>query len=148
VRLDTSTSTRIQGWNDVLRDWRRKPIFGYGVTGYRFVDAQYMRVLIETGITGFAAFIMLLYSIFRLLLRHMRSMPDPFEAGLCYGAFAGFVGLLIHAVGTNTFIIVRIMEPFWFIMGIIVSLPTVRGKAQAVEASNPGIWTKMRYERT
>ena len=38
---------------------------------------------------------------------------------------AGYVGLLFHAIGTNTFIIVRIMEPFWFFAGIIAVLPEI-----------------------
>jgi hypothetical protein len=33
------------------------------------------------------------------------------------------VGLVVHALGANTFIIVRIMEPFWFFVGIITVLP-------------------------
>jgi hypothetical protein len=28
---------------------------------------------------------------------------------------------LFHALGANTFIIVRIMEPFWFITAVVVS---------------------------
>jgi hypothetical protein len=39
------------------------------------------------------------------------------------GFLAGTVGLLVHAIGSNTFIIVRIMEPFWFFAGIVVMLP-------------------------
>jgi hypothetical protein len=45
--------------------------------------------------------------------------------GLSVGLIAGLVGLLVHAIGANTFIIVRIMEPFWFLAGIIVALPAM-----------------------
>jgi hypothetical protein len=38
------------------------------------------------------------------------------------GLIAGLVGLLVHAIAANTFIIVRIMEPFWFIVGIVIAL--------------------------
>jgi hypothetical protein len=41
------------------------------------------------------------------------------------GFLDGFVGLLVHSIGTNTFIIVRIMEPFWFFLGIITVLPMI-----------------------
>jgi len=37
------------------------------------------------------------------------------------GLLVGLVGLLVHAVGANTFIIVRIMEPFWLTVGLVVS---------------------------
>jgi hypothetical protein len=38
------------------------------------------------------------------------------------GVLAGFISLLLHSIGSNTFIIVRIMEPFWFLMGLVVVL--------------------------
>jgi hypothetical protein len=40
------------------------------------------------------------------------------------------VGLIFHAVGANTFIIVRIMEPFWFFAGVVIALPAL-GEAEA-----------------
>jgi hypothetical protein len=39
------------------------------------------------------------------------------------GFLAGYIALLFHAVGANTFIIVRIMEPFWFVLAMVVMLP-------------------------
>jgi O-antigen ligase len=123
LRLDTSTSARLQSWQDALRDFPDHPFLGHGVTGYAFVDAQFPRVLAETGILGLAAFIYLLVSVFRLLRSRLRQTEDPFCKGLIMGFTAGFVGLLVHSIGTNTFIIVRIMEPFWFFAGIVAVLP-------------------------
>ena len=130
IRLDTSTSARIASLKEVWRDWPEHPIFGYGVTGYHFVDAQYPRVLIETGIFGLLAFFYLMYSIFKLAISHMKTVKTPFFKGLTIGFLAGFIGLLFHAVGANTFIIVRIMEPFWFVAGIIAVLPTLESQHQ------------------
>jgi hypothetical protein len=39
------------------------------------------------------------------------------------GFIAGTFGLLAHAIGSNTFIVIRIMEPFWLVAGIVVMLP-------------------------
>lgn len=123
LRLDTSTSARLQSWQDALRDSIEHPFLGYGVTGYSFVDAQFPRVLSETGLLGLAAFVYLLAAVFRLLRRRLRETEDPYWRGLTMGFTAGFTGLLVHSIGTNTFIIVRIMEPFWFFLGILASLP-------------------------
>jgi O-antigen ligase len=125
VRLDTSTSARLASLEDILTDWPKHPIIGYGITGYKFADAQYPRVLIETGILGLITFLYLLYSILRLAIRNMKEVKTPYFKGLTIGFLAGFIGLLFHAIGANTFIIVRIMEPFWFLAGIIVVLPTL-----------------------
>jgi hypothetical protein len=129
VRLDTSTSARITSWKEALVDWTRHPLLGYGVTGYRFVDAQFPRVLVETGAVGFVAFIYLLYSIGRVSLSNLRQLTDPYFKGITIGFIAGYAGLLFHAIGANTFIIVRIMEPFWFFAGIIVVTPMLEEKA-------------------
>jgi len=41
---------------------------------------------------------------------------------LTLGFLAGFVGLLIHSFSANTFVIVRIMEPFWFLAAVVMIL--------------------------
>jgi len=125
LRLDTSTSARLQSWEDALRAFSQHPFLGYGVTGYGFVDAQLPRVLTETGLLGALAFGYLLYAIFKLAFRRLRETSDSFHRGLIMGFLAGFVGLMVHSIGTNTFIIVRIMEPFWFFLGIITVLPMI-----------------------
>jgi mannitol-specific phosphotransferase system IIBC component len=53
-------------------------------------------------------------------------MDDNLYKGLTLGFIAGFIGLAIHALTANTFILIRIMEPFWFIAGIIMMLPKVK----------------------
>jgi len=125
LRLDTSTSARLASWNEVLKDWPRYPLFGYGITGYKFVDAQYPRVLVETGLIGFMTFIYLLYSILKLAIKNIRSGKSTYFRGLGIGFLAGYTGLLFHSLAANTFIIVRIMEPFWFFVGIIAVLPAL-----------------------
>jgi O-antigen ligase len=125
LRLDTSASARIYSWKSGLRDWRRRPILGHGVTGYGFMDAQYPRILVETGIVGFLAFAWLIYGLFRVGLATWREQQDDLMRGLSVGLIAGLVGLLVHAVGANTFIIVRIMEPFWCLVGIVIALTEI-----------------------
>ncbi len=34
---------------------------------------------------------------------------------------AGLGGLLAHAIGTNTFMLIRVMEPFWLLTGLVVA---------------------------
>jgi O-antigen ligase len=127
-RLDTSTSARLISWRKALSDWTKHPLLGYGVTGYHFVDAQFPKVLVETGILGLVAFLYLLYSIGKLTLQNLKEVHTPLYQGLGIGFFAGFVGLIVHAIGANTFIIVRIMEPFWFFVGIVTVLPMLEGR--------------------
>jgi len=133
VRLDTSTSARLRSWKWALKAWTKQPVLGYGVTGYGFLDAQFPRVLAETGIIGLLAFIFLLYSIFKLTITNLKELKTPYLQGLTIGFLAGYTGLLFHSIGANTFIIVRIMEPFWFFAGIIAVLPQM----EALESMSP-----------
>ncbi|MDY7033529.1 MAG: hypothetical protein SVY10_16675 [Thermodesulfobacteriota bacterium] len=124
IRIDTSTSDRLRSWKDVItKDWIKHPILGHGVTGYRFLDAQYPRVLAETGLLGLVTFFWLICSLFFTTLKTYKNTQDRFHKGLSLGFLAGLGAMLGHAIGCNTFIIVRIMEPFWFLAGIVMMLP-------------------------
>ncbi|MBI2504959.1 MAG: O-antigen ligase family protein [Candidatus Latescibacteria bacterium] len=122
VKLDTSTSERVMSWQNALSDVAKSPVFGFGVTGYGFLDAQYPRVMVETGILGLVTFFLLVYTAFKVCMQVFRNAGDPLYRGLAMGTVAGLVGLMAHGVGSNTFIIVRIMEPFWLVVGIVVSI--------------------------
>jgi O-antigen ligase len=137
IRLDTSTSARLVSLKQILTDWPKHSLIGYGVTGYGFIDSQFPRVLIETGILGLISFFYLLYSIFKMAVKNLREVKTPYFKGLAVGFLAGFIGLLFHALGANTFIIVRIMEPFWFFAGIIVVLPELERREAAQEQEIP-----------
>ncbi len=137
LRLDTSTTARLMSWKQGLTDWKKHPVLGFGVTGYDFMDAQFPRVLVETGVVGLAAFLYLLWLIFRMALDRFRRFSDDFPKGLAAGYLAGFTFLCVHALGVNTFIIVRIMEPFWFVTAILVVLPDLLKAESGAEARAP-----------
>ena len=138
VRLDTATSARVKDWGQaVLEDWPKNPLFGVGVTGYRFIDAQYPRVLAETGLVGLAAFLWLQVGLFRLARARLKAARDPLFKGVSLGFLVGFIALLAHSIGSNTFIIVRIMEPFWFLAGMVVMIPELE-RRPAVEPERAG----------
>ena len=121
VRLDPSSSARLSSWSGALAAFQRHPIAGWGITGYGFLDAQYFRVLVELGLLGIAAFALLLTGLTRLFLRTYRTLTEPLHRGLGLGLAAGLAGLMVHAIGTNTFLLIRIMEPFWLLTGLSVA---------------------------
>jgi hypothetical protein len=62
---------------------------------------------------------------------------DTLHKGLSMGFLAGFIGLLFHSIGANTFIIVRIMEPFWFVLAMVVMIPELESEVSVEEHSAP-----------
>jgi O-antigen ligase/polysaccharide polymerase Wzy-like membrane protein len=137
VALDPSTSARLINMRQAFDAWIRRPILGHGVTGTYFMDVQYARTLAETGSIGFVAFLWLMWSTLKSGLGSFRTLRDPEERGLALGFLAGTVALLVHAIGANTFIIVRIMEPFWFFAAIVVTLPGLAEAQPSVPPARP-----------
>ncbi|MGH9749627.1 MAG: O-antigen ligase family protein [Candidatus Polarisedimenticolia bacterium] len=121
IRLDSSTSARLESWGEATRAFVRRPLFGWGITGYGFLDAQYFRILVELGASGFAAFALLMAFVWRTSLRAFRELEDPLHRGLALGMCAALTGLLAHAIGANTFMLIRVMEPFWLLCALVVA---------------------------
>lgn len=136
VALDLSTTERLRSWGFVLRDWVHDPVLGRGVTGYAWADAQYVKILGETGLAGLVAFGVIIYRLWRCARDSFLSQTDPFAKGLAHGFLLGLVAMLAHGIGANTFIIIRIMEPFWLCAGLVMLLPSINAQP-AMERGRP-----------
>lgn len=132
VALDLSTTERLRSWAFVLTDWIHAPVLGRGVTGYAWADAQYVKILGETGLAGLVAFGVIISRLWRCAREAFLAQTDPFAKGLAHGFLLGLVAMLAHGIGANTFIIIRIMEPFWLCAGLVMLLPSI-GAQQASE---------------
>ncbi|MFC1548556.1 O-antigen ligase family protein [Candidatus Omnitrophota bacterium] len=132
ITLGPSPAARLVSWRNVItKHFPRRPLLGFGVTGGVFLDSQYVLALHETGLIGFMLFIWLMWRVWMAALRAFYEVERPLLKGLALGYAAGFVGLLFHAIGSNTFVIIRIAEPFWFFTAVIVKLTDIEtGKAQ------------------
>lgn len=123
---EDSPRDRLESWKEVVFNrLPKRPIFGYGVARY-FIDGQIFLTLCEVGLLGFILFCWLLVRLFKMAKKALNTevvRNDSFSSGISVGFLAGFVGLLFNAISNNTFLIVKIMEPFWFIAAIILSLP-------------------------
>ncbi|MCJ7546610.1 MAG: O-antigen ligase family protein [Deltaproteobacteria bacterium] len=132
--LDPSASERLTSYKKGFERWKKRPIFGYGVTGAGFIDGQFLRVLVETGIVGIALFLFLLWRMALFLWDTYRSVDDPFFKALYLGMLGALTGLIGHSISASSFIIVRIMEPFWFLMGLTVAYTMLKRERLAANS--------------
>lgn len=123
IRVDKSTYERIGVWGKVIYTWTFNAyyfFFGWGVTRLHILDSQFARFLVEIGAVGCSLFLWILWKIFRSAWWLKENTEDWVVRSFSIGYLACFFGVLIHSFGTITFYIVRIMEPFWFLTGILM----------------------------
>lgn len=130
--LDPSAEARVVIWPWILEQVKKRPLFGYGVTGVGLVDEQYALILGELGCIGLAIYLWTRWLIWANGLRVLQMVKDPLQQGLTRGFLAGFIALMVHSVAGNIFIIVRIMEPFWCLAAMVMVLPELSSPSPGV----------------
>ncbi len=132
--LDEAAAARIETWKYVFEMFKKSPLIGHGVAGIDFVDTQYGMVLGEAGVIGVGIFFWLMTALFNNAYRIYKNVKDDYVQGLSLGFVCSLAALLIMGLGANTFIIVRIMEPFWFIAALVLISPGyVKGPAEKAQ---------------
>lgn len=125
--LSESAGARIESLNLAFEGLKLKPFFGQGVPSAGVIDNQYALILRETGLVGFFIFSWLMLTLFRVCGHTLRACEgENLIQGLSAGFSAGLVGLLVMSVGIASFVIVRIMEPFWFMAAIVAVYPELQ----------------------
>ncbi|MCL4694640.1 MAG: hypothetical protein KJ060_19275 [Candidatus Hydrogenedentes bacterium] len=143
LEVDKSTHERIYVWQKVRYNLRVWPWLGGGVSWDRVLDSQYARVLIESGVLGFIAFIFLQIRQLKTTREGYQWSSDWVARGVSLGAFVATIALIVHSLGTISFLIVRIMEPYWFLVALAVVSRTIaiedyiRAKRTAAAAVAP-----------
>lgn len=123
--VDQSFQERIFAWTKMWHTWKKSPFIGWGLTSFMNPDSQYARTLHEIGIIGLSVWLWIYWRLYKISRWLFRTESRGLK-GLALGYWGGMIAVLCHGFGAVTFYIVRIMEPFWFISGIIMSLYLIR----------------------
>ncbi len=136
--VDFSFQERLYAFRRVGSVMRESPLIGLGIASWEYPDNQYIRTLHEIGILGFWLWLAIFGRLFRMARWLYASYPDGTFKGLALGYTAGVAGILLHGMGSCTFYIVRMMEPFWFVSGLIAALYVIKTKEFYSQQNLPG----------
>ena len=133
---DLSALARMDSWKTVIQKHfprnLKTILIGNGVTGIGFVEGQFFLILGETGILGALFFYWILMKTAFFSYRLYRKINVTLIRSISLATIACIIGLLFQSLTTNTFIIVRIMEPFWFLIALVMTVPDVYGVEEAL----------------
>lgn len=139
---DVSNVERFNRWMAAIEMVRARPLLGVGFDCYAFAYPQYrrkvlitdlayqhmgahsepMRLLAETGVTGFAAACWFVGAVLVLGLRVVLRSPEPQAKLLSLAILAGLGTYAIHAVFRTYFDLEKVVVPFWASIGVLAAL--------------------------
>lgn len=122
IGVDYSSQERIFAFKRTLWALKINPLFGLGVASWEYPDNQYARSLHEVGLVGLGLWLWIFLRLYRMGRWLHSYLPDGGFKGLALGYSAGVLAILMHGMGSCTFYVIRIMEPFWFMSGLVAAL--------------------------
>jgi len=124
--VDYSFQERILLWRRMWKGVKYSPVIGLGVTSWQTPDSQWARTIHEIGFVGLGLWLWILLRLYKISRWLFNLTEQGMFKGFALGYCAAVIGLFFHGFGSITFYIVRIMEPFWFVTGLIISLYHIR----------------------
>lgn len=144
---------RLGKWTSGLEVFRQSPVIGNGFgAGEReaviqategknpgMLHSDYIRVLTDTGMVGFLAFLWLLLAHYRVGISAFRSVQTPLYRGLAAAFLAIWAGFLFIRATGNIATSMPVNFAFYALAGVVWALPAVeRAEASAGEEGLDG----------
>ena len=140
---DDSAQSRTDSYAFAWQFIERAPVFGRGFSTflpmYRILDNQYLGLLIETGVVGLVAFLVLIVTGIRVANRLRRASEDPALRSLLRSLVA-CIGSAACAVATfDAFGFAQVAGLLFLALGCVSALRRLeRHRVVALEAASPG----------
>lgn len=106
--IDHSAASRLSLWDEAMGVFKADPVFGTGFNTYRYeshvggygdTHNLFVKVLVETGVTGLILFLAIFSRLFKIGCRLHRTATDPFLKSIGLG----FSALMVSALVANFF---------------------------------------------
>jgi O-antigen ligase len=110
---EISSDVRAYINRDGLKMFRKKPVLGWGLGTFPVVYPQfrtfytnffvnqahndYLQLLVETGILGFATMLWFLWTLYTSAIRKMKNWPSEISGAVALSCVLGLSGILVHS---------------------------------------------------
>ncbi len=134
-----SFNWRLLQWRDLLFDWQRYPLMGYGLASTKELSIfnttshnDYMRFLVEEGLVGFGLFLLFLAAqVGRVFQIMRRSRPGTPQRALCAALFPFSIALLVGMAAGNVMVHTATFFYWWVLLALLDwQWPTRFGEGQ------------------
>lgn len=146
--VDSSSQERLDLWEDAINLFIKNPVTGTGfhtyeylgrVGPYRDTHNYYIKIMVETGVVGFALFITLLYRLAMMGFRLFRTSDEPFWSGIGLGFFALVCSAMVVNFFGDRWTYQQVDGFLWVLLGCVIrGQLTVDGKEQAATEPTTG----------
>lgn len=131
---DVSISIRINvEWPRAVRAFLKNPLLGTGYSSIGLAtDNDYLRMLGETGLLGFAAFGLIFLRIGKVFIKAfpLKSKLSGLELGFVAGILGGLMGTFVSTCFIDLFEASKFAIIFWLLLGCTVNLVKSKEYAQ------------------
>ena len=122
-----SFNWRLLQWRDLLIDWQRYPLMGYGLASTKELSVfnttthnDYIRFLVEEGVIGFSLFLLFLMAqVVRVLQIIRNSLPGSPRRVLATTMFPYSVALLVGMMAGNVMVHTATFFYWWVLLAIL-----------------------------
>ncbi|MDQ2714782.1 MAG: O-antigen ligase family protein [Chloroflexota bacterium] len=152
----TYGSDRFKIWQDAIAIWQHSPLIGIGAGDYQFFDLvygtdvvgiahnQYLQVLAEMGIPGFASLLWALASVAWVCTKSFKAAKTRLGRSLALAYIGYFVSVIFGGFFTSSFVpsaadgggtaaFVEVSYR-WLLLGLVLSIPNWETEAAQLEA--------------
>lgn len=135
-----SNKSRLLRWAEAFRMFRQQPIIGNGYGSFALMykskvtlvgkvsqfqmgaHSEYFQTLAETGILGFASWMLIIISFFIYGIRQLREVEDSFFQSIIIGLMASELSLVINFSVISALDADKAGIPFWIIYGLMPAI--------------------------
>lgn len=130
LAYDLSFTTRFQGeWPKAIEAFKKNILIGSGYSSVSLaVDNNYLRMLGETGLLGFASFLGIFLSLGIYIKKALPDVDSPMVKSFVLGFVAGIVGLAFNALFIDVFEASKVAYVLWLLTGVTIGILTLYQK--------------------